>query len=86
VTIDKGAFVNTARLDIAAGLPEIDPATKCVLQMASGETLPILKEALVTSTAVPTNNLSVHRQYHHSVHPGTRRHTCPLCICELQAP
>jgi hypothetical protein len=34
----------------AAGLPEREPSTKCALQTASGETLPILKEAFVTLT------------------------------------
>jgi hypothetical protein len=37
--------VTVVRPDIAAGLP-----TKCALQKASGETLPILKEAFVTPT------------------------------------
>jgi hypothetical protein len=39
-----------AGLDIAAGLPERESCTKCALKTASGETLPILKEAFMTST------------------------------------
>jgi hypothetical protein len=35
VTTDTGASVTTARQDIRAGLLEIDPPTKCPLQMAS---------------------------------------------------
>jgi hypothetical protein len=42
--------VTVVRPDIAAGLPEREPSTKCALQTASGETLPILKEAFVTLT------------------------------------
>jgi hypothetical protein len=45
ITIDTGAAVTVIRPDIAAGLPEREPSTKCALQTASGETLPILKEA-----------------------------------------
>jgi hypothetical protein len=40
----------TGRPDITAGLPERDPPTKCTQQTASGDTLPSLKEALVTLT------------------------------------
>jgi hypothetical protein len=36
VTIDTGAAVTLARPDIEAGLPEIEPSTKCALQTASG--------------------------------------------------
>jgi predicted aspartyl protease len=50
VNIDTGAAVTVIRPDIAAGLPEREPSTKCALQTASGETLPILKEAFVTLT------------------------------------
>jgi hypothetical protein len=42
--------VTVIRPDIAAGLPEREPSTKCALQTASGETLPILKESFVTPT------------------------------------
>lgn len=38
------------RPDIAARLPKRDLPTKCALQMASWEALPILKEPLVTLT------------------------------------
>jgi hypothetical protein len=44
VTIDAGASVTITRPHITAGLPEKD------LQMASEETLPILKETLVEVT------------------------------------
>jgi hypothetical protein len=50
VTIDTRAAVTVVRPDIAAGLPEREPSTKCALQTTSGETLPILKEAFVTLT------------------------------------
>jgi hypothetical protein len=50
VTIDTRAVVTVVKPDIAAGLPETEPSTKCALQAASGETLPILKEAFVTLT------------------------------------
>jgi hypothetical protein len=50
VTVDTRASVTIARPDIRAGLPQKDPPMKCILQMASGETLPILKEVLVTLT------------------------------------
>jgi predicted aspartyl protease len=50
VTIDTGAAVTVVRPDIAAGLPVREPSTKCALQMATGETLPSLREAFVTLT------------------------------------
>jgi hypothetical protein len=43
VTIDTGGTVTVARLDIAAWLPK-----RATLQTASGETLPILKDAFMT--------------------------------------
>jgi hypothetical protein len=48
MTIDTGAAVTTARPVITAGLPKRKLSTKCALQTASEETLPILKEAFVT--------------------------------------
>jgi hypothetical protein len=50
VTTDTGASMTTTRSDITSGLLERDPPTKLVLQMLSGETLPILKEASMTLT------------------------------------
>jgi len=50
VTIETGASVTIARPDIVAGKPERKPSRAYVLQTASGETLPVLKEALVELT------------------------------------
>jgi hypothetical protein len=50
VTVDTGASVTIIRPDIAVRLLKKDLPTKCALQMASWEALPILKEALVTVT------------------------------------
>jgi len=50
VTIDTGASVTIARPDIVAGIPERKPSRAYVLQTASGETIPVLKEALVELT------------------------------------
>jgi hypothetical protein len=49
VTVDIGALMTVARPDTTAGLPVRDLIIQ-VLQMASGEILPILKEALVKVT------------------------------------
>jgi hypothetical protein len=49
VISDTGASMMVTRPDIT-GLPERDLLTKCALQTAPGETLPILKEVLVTLT------------------------------------
>jgi hypothetical protein len=60
------------RPDVTAGLLETDPPTKCTLQTASGETVPILKGAFVKLTGVaPIDNLGVCHQYHQLVNPGT---------------
>jgi hypothetical protein len=50
VVINTAASVIIARPDIIAGLPKRDLPTLCALQMASGHTLLILKEALVKLT------------------------------------
>jgi hypothetical protein len=50
VSIDAGVPVTTARPEIVAGQPERKPSRLYVLQMASGEIIPILKEALVELT------------------------------------
>ena len=50
MTIDAGASVTIARPDIVAGRPERKPSRAYVLQTASGETLPVLREALVELT------------------------------------
>jgi hypothetical protein len=50
VTIDTGVSMTIARPDVTAELPKRDPPMQCALQMASEETLPILKEALVKLT------------------------------------
>jgi hypothetical protein len=47
VTIDTGASVTIARPDMVVGQPERKPSRAYVLQTASGETIPVLKEALV---------------------------------------
>jgi hypothetical protein len=47
VASDAGALVRVSLSDITAGLPEMDPTTPYVLQMTTGQTLPILKKALV---------------------------------------
>jgi hypothetical protein len=46
VTINAGAFVTVARPDIIVGLPETRPGRQCVLQVGSGRTIPVVKEAL----------------------------------------
>jgi hypothetical protein len=50
VIIDTGASVTIARPDIVAEQPERNPSRAYVLQTASGETIPVLKEALVELT------------------------------------
>jgi hypothetical protein len=50
VTIYTGTSVTIARPDIVAGQPERKPSRPYVLQTASGETIPLLKEALVELT------------------------------------
>jgi predicted aspartyl protease len=50
VTIDTGASATVARPDIVAGLPERDLSWPYVLQTASGEMIPFVKEALVELT------------------------------------
>jgi hypothetical protein len=50
MTIDTGAVVPVTQTDIVAGLPEREQSPKFALQVASGETLLILKEVLVTLT------------------------------------
>jgi hypothetical protein len=47
VIIDTGASVTIARPDIVAGLPERKPSLRHVLQKASGETIPVMKEGRV---------------------------------------
>jgi hypothetical protein len=48
--VDTGAYVMIARPDIAAGWPERQPHPGFTLQTVSGESLPILKEVLLTLT------------------------------------
>jgi predicted aspartyl protease len=50
VTIDTGASATVARPDIVAGLPERELSQPYVLQTASGETMPVVKEAHVELT------------------------------------
>jgi predicted aspartyl protease len=50
VTIDTGASATVARPDIVAGLPERELSRPYVLQTASGETIPIVREAHVELT------------------------------------
>jgi predicted aspartyl protease len=50
VTIDTGASATVARPDIVAGLPERELSQPYVLQTASGETIPVVKEAHVELT------------------------------------
>jgi predicted aspartyl protease len=50
VTIDTGASAIVARPDIVAGLPERKLSRPYVLQTASGETIPVVKEARVKLT------------------------------------
>jgi hypothetical protein len=65
VTINTGASVTVARLDIIVELPERDLAMPYILQMASEEILSILKESVSKADfgAVPADNLGVRRQY-----------------------
>jgi hypothetical protein len=46
--VDAGAYVTVARLDIATGWSERQPNPGFMLQTVSGESLPILKEVLLT--------------------------------------
>jgi hypothetical protein len=48
--VDTGAYVTVVRLDIAAGWPERQPNPGFTLQTVSGDSLPILKEVLLTLT------------------------------------
>jgi predicted aspartyl protease len=50
LTIDTGASATVARPDIVAGLPERELSRPYVLQTASGETIPVVKEAHVELT------------------------------------
>jgi predicted aspartyl protease len=50
VTIDTGASATVARQDIVAGLPERELSRPYMLQTASGETIPVVKEAHVELT------------------------------------
>jgi hypothetical protein len=50
VIIDTGVSVLIARPEITARLPDRDLAGPYILQLASGKTLPILKEVLVEFT------------------------------------
>jgi hypothetical protein len=50
VTIDAGVFVTLARRDIVVGLPGRRPGRQCVVQVGSGRTIPVVKEALVELT------------------------------------
>jgi len=50
VTIDTGASVTIAHPDKVAGQPERKPSRTYVLQTASGETIPVLKEAFIELT------------------------------------
>jgi hypothetical protein len=50
VIIDTGASVTIARPDIFAGQPERKPSRAYVLQTASEESIPVLKEVLVELT------------------------------------
>jgi hypothetical protein len=52
VTIDAGTFVTVARPDIVMGLSERRRGRQCVLQVHSGRTIPVVKEALVELTLV----------------------------------
>jgi hypothetical protein len=47
MAIDTGASVTISLPDIVTGLSEMDPTAPYALQMSSGQTLPILKEASV---------------------------------------
>jgi hypothetical protein len=47
VTIDTGASATVARPDIVADLPEREQSQPCVLQTASGEKMPVVREAHV---------------------------------------
>jgi hypothetical protein len=50
VTIDTGASVTIVRPDIVTGQPERMPTMTYALQTASGETIPMLREALIKLT------------------------------------
>jgi hypothetical protein len=50
VIIGAGAFVTVARPDIVVGLPERRPGRQCVLQVGSGRTIHVAREALVELT------------------------------------
>jgi hypothetical protein len=50
VTIDTDASVTIACPDMVTGQPERKPSRAYVLQTASGETIPVLMEALVELT------------------------------------
>jgi hypothetical protein len=55
VTIDAGAFVTVATPDIVVRLLERRPGRQCVLQVGSGRTIPVVREALVEVTLVQRN-------------------------------
>jgi hypothetical protein len=58
MTVDTGAYITLARLEIGAGWPERLPNQPYTLQTVSGEAFPIWKEVfLVHPGMVPTENL-----------------------------
>jgi predicted aspartyl protease len=63
VTIDTGASATVVRPDIVAGLPERELSQPHVLQTASGEKIPVVKEAHVELTigAAHSEELGVRR-------------------------
>jgi hypothetical protein len=66
VIINTGVPMPTTRPDITAGWPKRNQSQCYVLQIASGETLPILKEALVELTLgqEPHVHLDAHSRNH----------------------
>jgi hypothetical protein len=72
VTIDAGAFVTVARPDIVVGLPERRLGRQCILQVGLGQTIIVMKEALVELT-LGQRALKIwvfRRRYNGRVHPG----------------
>jgi hypothetical protein len=81
VTIDTGASVTVARLDVTTGLSKRDPTMLYVLQAALGDSPdPEGSCSKTVSWALPTCDLGVCLRDHRWIHPGVGCLGDPRCI------
>jgi hypothetical protein len=83
-TIDTGASVMLARPNIAAGLPKRERPMKSDLQTSLGDSPRLKKSVSDNDSGEKPTDLGIRRRNHWWIHPGTRRHACPWCICGLR--